>query len=144
MQSDNDTGISRAGTSQGAMLDPHDVRDDLADLRCNLPFVPVIPFPAQSSIVKPAINTAIDIAIPDNAVLMKVEASASFFISKNGNANGQDMATSSANGNGPGSCDVHIASSSPWYYVYGKKSVSVFSLTAGNVIGAQFVMRDQI
>lgn len=145
MQSDNDVGLERAGDSQTAALDSHAVRDDVAHLRCNMPFLPIVPFPRVSNVVKPAAGAAIDIPIPDNAVMCKLHGSAGFFVSQNGNANGNDMIASSAAGNPPGSCDVFIASESPWYLVSGKRMLSVFNPNAGIIsVGAQFITRDQI
>lgn len=143
MQSDRNTGIEVSPRSQTESTTSHDVKDDTADIRCNLPFVPVLPFPRAATIVKPVINVAIDIAIPDNSVLMKVSGLAPFFLSQNGQASGQDAATSSANGNPPGSCDVLIPAASDWILVSGKRMVSVMSPTAANSIGASFITRDQ-
>lgn len=128
-----------------AMLDPHPVRDDIAGLRCNLPFVPILPFPRASFIVSLATGITGDIKIPDNAVLVKLVGQFPFFLTDKGAANGNTSAQEATNGNNQFSADILIALESDWYYIAQMKSLSVRNPNATTqFIGARFIMRDEV
>lgn len=127
-------------------LQSHPVRADLADLRCNMPFVPVVPFPKASYRIDLAgAGDRDEILIPDQAVLMKVSAVGAFFMSINGLPDGRTSKLAEGDGNDRFSGDQLVTeAATDWLYVAGLKTIGVRTIGAANKIGARFIYRDQI
>lgn len=141
----------QAMIAQGLRLhrtpDPHahPIRNDLLRLRTRLPFVPIMPFPRSNYIAKLAPGVAQTINIPDGAVLMKLTGMVPFFASEKGAADGIDSVTAQGTGNPMFSVNSLMpASSDDWFYCTNFKALSVISFAIGNIVGAQFILKDEI
>lgn len=126
-------------------LDSHPVADDMANLRANLPFVSIVPWPKSSFLVNLAKDTSDEIRIPDNAVLVKLSGQASFFFTEKGKSDGKTSALAQTQGNPSGAADVLASGETEWMYCAGMRSVSVRNPNdAAQFIGARFIFRDEI
>lgn len=128
-----------------AQLDSHPVAEDMANLRANLPFVSIVPWPKSSFLVTLAQNIAAEIRVPDNAVLVKISGQASFLFTEKGSADGKTSALAQAQGNPSGAADILASGETEWMYCAGLRSFSVRNPNATEqLIGARFIFRDEI
>lgn len=135
--------LSRGASTE--QLDSHPVADDLANLRANLPFVSIVPFPKASFLLSLAVNTSGDVVIPDNAVLVKLSGQASFLFTEKGSADGKTSALAQAQGNPATAVDVLASGETEWLYCAGLKTISVRNPNATTqLIGGRFIFRDEI
>lgn len=116
----------------GDPITPQGPVNDLAILRHNFPFCPIIPFPNQVRTVALVQNVPKDIVIPDRVVMVMLRGSGNYYVSNNGNA--EVPVAAQDNDSGTNAARSIFKPDGVFFYTGGIKSLSVITPDAGGCI----------
>lgn len=111
--------------------------NDLMALRHRFPYLPIMPFPVDTFGYFLTQNVALDINIPDGAVMMTLRGNADYYITKHGNA-AVPTAANSLQSLGDSRNNCFYAPQGFVWYVGGLRTISVVAPVTGTIVSGAF------
>jgi len=112
---------------------------DLLILRQQYPFLPIMPLPPRvRTVIVTNIAQAVDLVIPDAAVLMQIRGSGVYYMSSNGGARVPDATDSQAARDSSNENMSFYPADGMYWYIGGMKSISIAAPVVNTIVTAVF------